>query len=234
MVRGLLHIDRKKKAMKRLLILLLAAAAAGPLAAQGIGAADSAVFDRLLAQNRHYRTAQGTVLLDMTKRGRTRHKEGTFYFERVAAPKAGDIVARMAMRYHTPKGEYYVITPTNLYNGLDGRRRNIGFRYVAPMKLLGSTIAWAAVGDIYSLCDRLKPRCRLTEDRRHYTVTLTCPPKNNRGINRMVIKYRKSDGLIAYLEVEDRLGTLHQYTLGSDTAPTLLNKPVDPAVFVVD
>jgi len=224
--------------MKRILFSLALVVCALSLSAQDITSADSAILNQIYAKNRHFHSIQAPFCHDLIKRGKTQHKAGTFYCERVAPKKAGDVEAKIAMRYNQPQGDYYVITTTHLYNGLNGRDKSFNFRYISLMKLLGNAMAWAVNGDVYSLYNNFTVNFNLTPDEHNYIVTLSSDKSFNKGISRLVLKYNKSTCLISYMEIEEKFGTLHKYTLGIDEKgqrhKPQLNKPIDPKVYVVE
>ena len=152
--------------------------------------------------------------------------------------KHGDTEAKIAMRYSNPEGEYYIITTTNLYNGIDGHKLNFNYRFVPLMKLLGNALAWAMNGDIYSICNDLNTNFQMATDAHHYIITLTVKKGYNKGITKMVLKYSKKTCLIDYMEMEEKLGLIHKYTMGLDANGTihapLLNTPIDGKVYKLD
>ena len=147
--------------MKKIILALVLSVFALPLSAQGISASDSAILNRILTHNRQYRTTQAPFQHERIKKGVHQHKTGTFYCERVKPSKAGDIEAKIAMLYNNPVGDYYIITTTHLYNGLNGRHKKYNFKHITLMKLLGNAMAWAVNGDIYNLYDNFNVTFKL-------------------------------------------------------------------------
>lgn len=223
--------------MKKIILALVLSVFALPLSAQGISASDSAILNRILTHNRQYRTTQGPFQHERIKKGVHQHKTGTFYCERVNPSKAGDIEAKIAMLYNNPVGDYYIITTTHLYNGLNGRHKKYNFKYITLMKLLGNAMAWAVNGDIYNLYDNFNVTFKLTSDEQNYIVALNSEAGFNKGISRILLKYRKSTYQISYLEIEEQFGTIHKYTLGIDAnghhQQPIYNRPIDQKVYVV-
>ncbi len=223
--------------MKRFFLCLLFAVAAAGLSAQGISAADSVILNQILTKNKHYRSMQAPFRHDYVKKGRTSHRYGTFYCERVAPAQKGDVEAKIAMLYSSPKDDYYVITTTHLYNGLNGRHLHFNYKLIPLMKLLGNAMAWAVNGDVYSLYNNFTVNYRMTSDQHYYVITLTSDDSFNKGISRLVLKYDKATCRIAYLEMEEKLGIVHKYSMGVDAhgkhqQPTL-NKPIPQKVYLV-
>lgn len=222
------------------IILLLAVMLTATAAAQTITPADSAVLNRLLTTNRQYRTLQNTFRHDLIKlkKNTTQHRYGTIYYQQLKPAKPGDTEAKIAMRYSNPKGEYYIITNTHLYNGIDGHSLNFNYKFVPLMKLLGNAMAWAMNGDIYSIYNNLNTNFQLATTPTHYIVTLTVKKGYNKGITKMMLQYDKKTCLIDYMEMEEKLGLIHKYTMGLDAngkrhAP-LLNTPIDNKVYTLD
>jgi len=224
--------------MKKIIFCLSLVLCASLVSAQDITSADSVILNHILTKNKQYHSTQGPFKHEIVKKGKTNYKHGTFYCERVAPTKPGGVEAKMAMLYNQPKGDYYVITTDYLYNGLNGRHRSFNFKYISLMKLLGNAMAWAVNGDVYSLYNNFTVNLNMSSDQHNYIVTLTSDDSFNKGISRLVLKYNKKTYLISYLEIEEKFGTIHKYTLGIDTnghyhQPTI-NKPIDPKVYVVD
>lgn len=225
----------KKTHLTTLIALLIALLHAPALGAQTITAQDSAILNKLLAANKQYRTLQNTFRHDLIKKGTTHHRYGTLYVTKVKPAKKGDIEANISMLYTAPKGEYYIINTTNLYNGIDGHKLNFNYKIVPLMKLLGNAMAWSMNGDIYSIYNNLNTDFQLTSDNSHYIITLTVKKGHNKGITKMLLKYDKTTCLIDYMEMEEKLGLFHKYYMGLDskgkTHSPLLNHPVDPKVY---
>lgn len=225
---------------KALTLLLLALALTASVTAQTITAKDSTVLNKLLTTNKQYRSIQNTFRHDLIKpkKNTIQHRYGTLYYEQVKPAKHGDTEAKIAMRYSDPEGEYYIITTTNLYNGIDGHKLNFNYRFVPLMKLLGNALAWAMNGDIYSICNDLNTNFQMATDAHHYIITLTVKKGYNKGITKMVLKYDKKTCLIDYMEMEEKLGLIHKYTMGLDANGTihapLLNTPIDGKVYKLD
>lgn len=224
--------------MKKIILFLTLVFCSLLLSAQGISSSDSAILNHIYAKNRHFHSTQAPFCHDLIKRGKTQHRAGTFYCERVVPKKAGDVEAKIAMRYNQPQGDYYVITTTHLYNGLNGRNKSFNFKYISLMKLLGNAMAWAVNGDVYSLYNNFTVNFNLTSDQHHYIVTLSSDASFNKGISRLVLKYNKSTCLISYLEIEEKFGIIHKYTMGIDPQghyhQPIINKPIDQKVYVVE
>lgn len=223
---------KKTIAFVALAILLSTAAAA-----QTITANDSVILNKLIASNKQYRSIQNTFRHDLIKikKNTTQHRYGTLYYEQVPPAKHGDTEAKIAMRYTNPEGEYYIITTTHLYNGIDGHKLKFNYRFVPLMKLLGNALAWAMNGDIYSIYNDLNTDFQLATTPTHYVITLTVKKGYNKGISKMLLKYDKKTCLIDYMEIEEKLGLIHKYTMGLDAkgkkhAP-LLNTPIDGKVY---
>lgn len=223
--------------MKRILIGIILSLLSLPLSAQEINASDSAILNHILIQNRHYHSTQAPFQHNIIKKGKKIHKTGTFYCERVTPMKAGDIEAKMSMLYNNPVGDYYIITTTHLYNGLNGRNKKYNFKYISLMKLLGNAMAWAVNGDVYSLYNNFTVKLNLTADEHNYIISLNSDDSFNKGISRLLLKYNKNTCLISYLEIEEKFGTVHKYTLGVDAngrhQQPVVNKPIDPKVYVI-
>jgi len=224
--------------MKRTILCLALVLCASLLSAQDITAADSAILNRIYAKNKQYHSIRAPFKHDLIKKGKTNHKHGTFYCERVVPTKQGGVEAKIAMRYDQPVGDYYVITTTHLYNGLNGRSRSFNYKYISLMKLLGNAMAWAVNGDVYSLYNNFTVNIDLTSDHHNYIVSLSSDASFNKGISRLVLKYDKTTCLISYLEIEEKFGTIHKYTMGitpdGRTQRPTLNTPIDQKVFLVD
>ena len=222
---------------KTLTLLLLTFAVAFAAQAQNITAADSATLNRILTANKQYRSLQNNFRHDLVKvkKNTLQHRYGTLYYEQVNPAKHGDTEAKIAMRYNNPEGEYYIITTTHLYNGIDGHKLKFNYRYVPLMKLLGNALAWAMNGDIYSIVTDLNTDFQLATTATHYVVTLTIKKGHNKGITKMLLKYDKKTCLIDYMEIEEKLGLIHKYTMGLDakgqTHKPLLNTPIDQKVY---
>ena len=222
---------------KALTLLALALAFAASATAQAITAKDSIVLNKLLTTNKQYRSIQNTFRHDLIKpkKNTIQHRYGTLYYEQVTPAKHGDTEAKIAMRYSKPEGEYYIITSTHLYNGIDGHKLKFNYRFVPLMKLLGNSLAWAMNGDIYSICTDLNTNFQMATTATHYVITLTVTKGHNKGITKMVLKYDKKTCLIDYMEIEEKLGIIHKYTMGLDEKgkkhPPLLNNPIDQSVY---
>jgi hypothetical protein len=93
-------------------------------------------------------------------------------------------------------------------------------------------------GDIYSICNDLNTNFQMATDAHHYIITLTVKKGYNKGITKMVLKYSKKTCLIDYMEMEEKLGLIHKYTMGLDANGTihapLLNTPIDGKVYKLD
>ena len=142
------------------------------------------------------------------------------------------------MLYSDPKGEYYIINTTHLYNGIDGHKLKFNYKFVPLMKLLGNAMSWSMNGDIYSIYNNLNTDFQMATDAKHYIITLTVKKGYNRGISKMLLKYDKTTGLIDYMEMEEKLGLIHKYYMGLDTNgkthKPLLNTPIDTKVYTLD
>ena len=169
-----------KKALTILILSLVSATCL--LQAQSISAADSAVFNKLLASNQKYHSLKTIFRHELIKKNTSQMRFGTLYYKQVSPNKKGDIEALISMLYDTPKGEYYIINKTNLYNGIDGHKLNFSYRFVPLMKLLGNAVAWAMNGDIYSICSNLQTDYTLTSDANHHIVALSVKKGKNRII----------------------------------------------------
>ena len=205
--------------MKKTLILIALALALCPAAAaQTITAQDSAILNRIHTANQQYRTLQNTFRHDLIKKG--------------------DIEANISMLYSDPKGEYYIINTTHLYNGIDGHKLKFNYKFVPLMKLLGNAMSWSMNGDIYSIYNNLNTDFQLATDAKYYIITLTVKKGYNKGITKMLLKYDKNTGLVDYMEMEEKLGLIHKYTMGLDANGTihapLLNTPIDGKVYKLD
>ena len=225
-----------KKALTILILSLVSATCL--LQAQSISAADSAVFNKLLASNQKYHSLKTIFRHELIKKNSSQMRFGTLYYEQVSPNKKGDIEALISMLYDTPKGEYYIINKTNLYNGIDGHKLNFSYRFVPLMKLLGNAVAWAMNGDIYSICSNLQTDYTLTSDANYHIVALTVKKGKNKGITRMLMKYSKKTGLIEYLEIEEKLGITHKYSMGLDNKGTFhqpqINATINASVFTLN
>ncbi len=225
-----------KKALTILILSLVSATCL--LQAQSISAADSAVFNKLLASNQKYHSLKTIFRHELIKKNTSQIRFGTLYYEQVSPNKKGDIEALISMLYDTPKGEYYIINKTNLYNGIDGHKLNFSYRFVPLMKLLGNAVAWAMNGDIYSICSNLQTDYTLTSDANHHIVALSVKKGKNKGITRMLMKYSKKTGLIEYLEIEEKLGITHKYSMGLDNKGTFhqpqINATINSSVFTLN
>lgn len=225
-----------KKALTFLILSLVSATCL--LQAQSISAADSAVFNKLLASNQKYHSLKTIFRHELIKKNTSQIRFGTLYYEQVSPNKKGDIEALISMLYDTPKGEYYIINKTNLYNGIDGHKLNFSYRFVPLMKLLGNAVAWAMNGDIYSICSNLQTDYTLTSDANHHIVALSVKKGKNKGITRMLMKYSKKTGLIEYLEIEEKLGITHKYSMGLDNKGTFhqpqINTTINASVFTLN
>lgn len=221
-----------------LLTLLLTLSAALP--AQTITAKDSVILNKLITTNKQYRSIQNTFRHDLIKikKKTIQHRYGTLYYQQVTPAKHGDTEAKIAMRYTQPQGEYYIITTTHLHNGIDGHNLHFNYRFVPLMKLLGNALAWAMNGDIYSIYNDLHTDFQLTSDAHHYIITLTVQKGYNKGITKMILKYDKTTCLIDYMEMEEKLGLIHKYTMGLDSKDKrhhpLLNTPINDQVYKID
>ena len=175
---------------------------------------------------------------ELIKKNTSQMRFGTLYYKQVSPNKKGDIEALISMLYDTPKGEYYIINKTNLYNGIDGHKLNFSYRFVPLMKLLGNAVAWAMNGDIYSICSNLQTDYTLTSDANHHIVALSVKKGKNKGITRMLMKYSKKTGLIEYLEIEEKLGITHKYSMGLDNKGTFhqpqINTTINASVFTLN
>ena len=175
---------------------------------------------------------------ELIKKNTSQMRFGTLYYEQISPSKKGDIEALISMLYDTPKGEYYIINKTNLYNGIDGHKLNFSYRFVPLMKLLGNAVAWAMNGDIYSICSNLQTDYTLTSDANHHIVALSVKKGKNKGITRMLMKYSKKTGLIEYLEIEEKLGITHKYSMGLDNKGTFhqpqINATINASVFTLN
>ena len=225
-----------KKALTILILSLVSATCL--LQAQSISAADSAVFNKLLASNQKYHSLKTIFRHELIKKNTSQMRFGTLYYKQVSPNKKGDIEALISMLYDTPKGEYYIINKTNLYNGIDGHKLNFSYRFVPLMKLLGNAVAWAMNGDIYSICSNLQTDYTLTSDVNHHIVALSVKKGKNKGITRMLMKYSKKTGLIEYLEIEEKLGITHKYSMGLDNKGTFhqpqINTTINASVFTLN
>lgn len=225
-----------KKALTILILSLVSATCL--LQAQSISAADSAVFNKLLASNQKYHSLKTIFRHELIKKNTSQMRFGTLYYEQVSPNKKGDIEALISMLYDTPKGEYYIINKTNLYNGIDGHKLNFSYRFVPLMKLLGNAVAWAMNGDIYSICSNLQTDYTLTSDSNYHIVALSVKKGKNKGITRMLMKYSKKTGLIEYLEIEEKLGITHKYSMGLDNKGTFhqpqINTTINASVFTLN
>ena len=224
--------------MKRAITLLILTFALSTVAAaQNISAADSAVLNHILTANQQFHSIQNTFRHDLLKpkKNISQQRYGTLYYEQLKPAKHGDTEAKIAMRYSKPEGEYYIITSTHLYNGIDGHKLKFNYRFVPLMKLLGNSLAWAMNGDIYSICTDLNTNFQMATTATHYVITLTVTKGHNKGITKMVLKYDKKTCLIDYMEIEEKLGIIHKYTMGLDEKgkkhPPLLNNPIDQSVY---
>jgi len=224
--------------MKKITLFLTLVFCTSILSAQSISSSDSVILNRILAKNKHYHTTQAPFKHDIIKKGKVNHKHGTFYCERIAPTQQGGVEAKMALLYSQPKGDYYIITSTYLYNGLNGRHKKFNFRHISLMKLLGNALAWAVNGDVYSLYNNFTVNYSLTEDQHNYIVTLSSEGRFNKGVNRLVLKYSKSTYLISYLELEEKIGITHKLTMCIDAnghyQQPSLNKPIDQSVYQVE
>lgn len=215
------------------LALLLSTAAM----AQTITSNDSVILNKLLSTNKQYRSIQNNFRHDLIKikKNTTQHRYGTLYYEQVKPAKQGDTEAKIAMRYSDPANEYYIINTTHLYNGIDGHKLKFNYRFVPLMKLLGNALAWAMNGDIYSIYNNLNTDFQMATTQTHYVITLTVKKGYNKGITKMLLKYDKKTCIIDYMEVEEKLGLIHKYTMGLDANGKkhnpLLNTPIDDKVF---
>ncbi len=223
--------------MKKIILCLILVVSTCFVSAQDISAADSAILNRIYAKNKHYHSMQAPFKHDYIKKGKTNHRHGTFYCERVIPSQKGDVEAKIAMLYSYPKDDYYVITTTHLYNGLNGRHLHFNYKYIQLMKLLGNAMAWAVNGDVYSLYNNFTVNYKMTTDQHNYIITLSSDDSFNKGISRLVLKYDKTTCLISYLEIEEKLGIIHKYSMGVDAQgkyhqPTL-NKPIPQKVYLV-
>ena len=232
-------INEKQYIMKKLLFFILAALLLAPvIQAQTITAKDSAILNRIHTANQQYRTLQNNFRHDLIKKGTTYHRYGTLYVTKVKPAKKGDIEANISMLYSDPKGEYYIINTTHLYNGIDGHKLKFNYKFVPLMKLLGNAMSWSMNGDIYSIYNNLNTDFQMATDAKHYIITLTVKKGYNRGISKMLLKYDKTTGLIDYMEMEEKLGLIHKYYMGLDTNgkthKPLLNTPIDTKVYTLD
>lgn len=223
--------------MKKVVLYLALMFCASILPAQGFSPADSAILTRILVQNRHYHSTQAPFKHDIIKKGKTSHKQGTFYCERITPTEQGGVEAKIAMLYSQPKGDYYVITPTYLYNGLNGKHLSFNFKYISLMKLLGNAMAWAVNGDVYSIYNNFTVNYKISSDQSNYIITLSSDESFNKGISRLILKYNKSTCLISYLELEEKFGIVHKYTMGIDShghrQKPIINQPISPKVYIV-
>jgi hypothetical protein len=171
--------------MKRAITLLILTFALSTVAAaQNISAADSAVLNHILTANQQFHSIQNTFRHDLLKpkKNISQQRYGTLYYEQLKPAKHGDTEAKIAMRYSKPEGEYYIITSTNLYNGIDGHKLNFNYRFVPLMKLLGNSLAWAMNGDIYSICTDLNTNFQMATTATHHVITLSITKGDNTGI----------------------------------------------------
>ena len=222
--------------MKKLLFFILAALLLAPaIQAQTITAKDSAILNRIHTANQQYRTLQNNFRHDLIKKGTTYHRYGTLYVTKVKPAKKGDIEANISMLYSDPKGEYYIINTTHLYNGIDGHKLKFNYKFVPLMKLLGNAMSLSMNGDIYSIYNNLNTDFQMATTQTHYVITLTVKKGYNKGITKMLLKYDKKTCIIDYMEVEEKLGLIHKYTMGLDANGKkhnpLLNTPIDDKVF---
>ncbi|GEM_PF-2113085 len=218
------------------LLLVLGCHAA---AAAQISPADSATLLSIYQANRQVRTIQCPFQHDLTKRGETSARFGTLYIERLKTEHPNDIEAKIAMRYSNPEGEFYIITATDLYNGISGHDWHFTLRpgKSSLWKQLGNAMAWAVIGDVLQLMENFNTKLTIASDSQTHTVTLDSSKGFNKGVSRIVMKYDRHSGLIQYLELREKFGSTHKYFLGIDEKgrrhSPRINHSVDQSVYVV-
>lgn len=202
-----------------------------------ISSSDSTILNSILSKNKQYRSIQSSFRHDRVQNGKAEHRYGTLYCEKVKAKQKGDVEAKISMLYTVPQNEYYVITTTHLYNGICGHNWNFNYKKIPLMKLLGNAMAWSVNGDIYSLYNNFNVKLQISSDANYYTINLTSGKGFNKGISRLVLKYNKTNGLIYYLEMEEKMGTTHKYYMGTNAKGEkqhpLVNTPIDQSVYIV-
>lgn len=224
--------------MNRFLFLSLFLSVAVLGNAQSISPADSIILTHIQESNLKNQSIQTLFRHQRTRKGVTENCYGTLYYERVAPKKKGDVEATIAMHYSKPTGWYYIITTTALYNGLSNKHRTFNYKWVPLMKQLGNAMAWAVNGNVYSIFKTFNVSLSIATDKDFYTVTLTSRGGLNKGVDYLVLKYSRDDGILHYMEMQEKFGCNHKYTIGLDSTGKYhnpqFNISIPASVYVVN
>ncbi|MBQ8594134.1 MAG: outer membrane lipoprotein carrier protein LolA [Bacteroidaceae bacterium] len=152
--------------------------------------------------------------------GKKEQLSGTLYFQRPD---------RMAMHYTQPESDLLVINGDLFYMKRGKRDRRFNTAKNARMRSLSSTLLACMMGNVAEVAATNGADIEVDEKGGNYVVILSARKKQPRGYSRIVLEYRKSDGLLQQMQMDEFGGKTSLYTLASHQT----NAPIQESLFMV-
>lgn len=119
-------------------------------------------------------------------------------------------------------GDIYFVRQAKVANTFDVSKN-------APVKILRNTLMWCLDGHPEKVAAEVDAKITASETSSAYVVVLTANQKQVRGYSKIILNYRKSDGLLTKMIMEEFTGMTTEYAL---TAPKP-NASVDASHFAI-
>lgn len=121
---------------------------------------------------------------------------------------------RLTMNYSEPKGEYFIIEGNLVKVNLDGKKAEIDANKVKLVQLQRSTLLNCLSGNYEQAAIDNHAEKEITYKGDFMIVTLTVKGKVPKGgYSSVVLTYRKSDGLLTRMVLEEAVGAINTYEL---------------------
>ena len=167
--------------------------------------------------------SEAEMLQYISQTGTQRTEVGTPFQETRAMPRRekvslrGNLIYRspdfLDMQYENPEMEHFKIEGNKMINRREGREIKSDLSKNVLMRRLSHTLLYAFSGQVEKISTEQNTSLNVREDKDAYCVVLDALKKQAMGYCHIEIRYRKSDGQIVFMQMDEFNGTSTIYAL---------------------
>lgn len=166
---------------------------------------------------------EAEMLQFISRCGAERTEVSTPFRETRAMPRKetvtlrGDLLFRspdfLDMQYENPEKEHFLIEKNKMVNRREGHEIKSDLTKNVLMRRLANTLLYAFSGQVEKISKEQNTTLKVSEEKNEYLVVLDSRKKLAMGYCHIEIHYRKSDGQIVLMQMDEFNGTSTIYAL---------------------
>ena len=167
--------------------------------------------------------SEAEMLQFISQKGTERSEIKTSFQELRAMPRKEKVALKgtlqylspdfLDMVYEHPDQEHFLIDGTKMVNRREGREVKSDLTKNQLMRRLANTLLYAFSGQVEKISEEQNTTLKVSEEKDEYLVVLDSRKKLAMGYCHIEIHYRKSDGQIVLMQMDEFNGTSTIYAL---------------------